>query len=51
VAKKTSSEVPLGSSHPATGCPIVVEVKVRIQAIAIQESDGGFSVVIPTLPG
>ena len=51
MAKKTSAEVPSGSGHSATGRPITVEVKVRLQAIAIQESDGGFSVVIPALPG
>ena len=31
--------------------PIVIEIKVRLQAIALAESDGGYSVVVPALPG
>jgi predicted RNase H-like HicB family nuclease len=31
--------------------PITVEVTVRLQAIAIPERDGGFSIAVPALPG
>jgi predicted RNase H-like HicB family nuclease len=31
--------------------PITVEVKVRLQAIALPEADGGYSVLVPGLPG
>jgi predicted RNase H-like HicB family nuclease len=30
---------------------ITLEVMVRLQAIAVQEPGGGYSVVIPALPG
>ena len=33
------------------GPPVVVEVKVTIKALAFQEADGGYSVVVPELPG
>ena len=33
------------------GPPVVVEVKVTIQALAFREADGGYSVVVPELPG
>jgi len=33
------------------GPPVVVEVLVRVQALAFQEADGGYSVVVPELPG
>jgi predicted RNase H-like HicB family nuclease len=31
--------------------PITVEVKVRLQALAIPETAGGYSVIVPALPG
>ena len=31
--------------------PVVVEVKVTIKALAFKEADGGYSVVVPELPG
>ena len=31
--------------------PVVVEVRVSIKALAFQEADGGYSVVVPELPG
>lgn len=31
--------------------PVTVEVKVRLQALAFLESDGGYSIVVPALPG
>jgi len=34
------------SAHPVT-----VDVKVQLQAIAIPEAEGGYSVVVPALPG
>src|SRR5438128_176528 len=33
------------------GPPVVVEVKVTIKALAFQEADGRYSVVVPELPG
>lgn len=33
------------------GPPVVVEVKVTIKALAFQEANGGYSVVVPELPG
>jgi len=33
------------------GPPVTVEVMVRIQALAFREADGGYSVVVPELPG
>jgi antitoxin HicB len=34
-----------------SGHPITIEVKVRIQAIALPEADGRYSVLVPALPG
>jgi predicted RNase H-like HicB family nuclease len=31
--------------------PITIAVKVRLQAIALPEPEGGYSVVVPALPG
>src|SRR3954471_9627933 len=43
---------PEPSTSPANGGhPIVVEVKVRLQAIALPEAGGGYSVIVPALPG
>lgn len=44
------------ASDPAEGVtegghPVTVEVSVRLQAIALPESGGGYSVVVPSLPG
>jgi predicted RNase H-like HicB family nuclease len=36
---------------PSPPQPITVEVRVRLQAIALPEADGGYSVVVPALPG
>jgi len=33
------------------GAPITIEVQVKLQAIAIPEADGGYSIVVPALPG
>ena len=38
-------------THHVYGPPVVVEVKVTIKALAFQEADGGYSVVVPELPG
>jgi len=35
----------------AYGPPVIVEVKVTIKALAFREADGGYSVVVPELPG
>jgi predicted RNase H-like HicB family nuclease len=43
--------------HPASappyvyGPPVVVEVMVKVQALAFREADGRYSVVVPELPG
>jgi predicted RNase H-like HicB family nuclease len=31
--------------------PVTVSVQVWIKALAVQEADGGYSVIIPALPG
>lgn len=36
---------------PNAGHPITVEVKVRLQALALPEADGGYSVAVPALRG
>jgi predicted RNase H-like HicB family nuclease len=36
---------------PSAGHPITIEVKIRLQAIALPEEGGGYSVVVPALPG
>lgn len=46
----TTQDAPAIAPH-IYGPPVVVEVKVTIQALAFQEADGGYSVVIPELPG
>ncbi len=33
------------------GPPVVIEVKVTVQALAFQEADGRYSIVVPELPG
>jgi predicted RNase H-like HicB family nuclease len=42
-------------SVPAPAVPspqaITVEVRVRLQALAVPEADGGYSVIVPALPG
>src|SRR3954453_4635847 len=42
---------PSPSTVPVYGPPVVVEVKVTIKALAFHEADGGYSVVVPELPG
>lgn len=37
-------------SHPP-GRPITLDVRVRLQALVIPEAGGGYSVIIPSLPG
>jgi len=36
---------------PLAPVPVVIEIKVRLQAIAIPEADGTYSIVVPALPG
>ena len=38
-----------GSSEGAH--PVTIEVRVRLQALAIPEPTGGYSVIVPSLPG
>jgi predicted RNase H-like HicB family nuclease len=47
--KSASSAAP--APLPNGGHPITVEVLVRLQAIALSEAAGGFSVAIPALRG
>lgn len=42
---------PSSSNVHVYGRPVVVEVKVTIKALAFQEADGGYPVVVPELPG
>jgi predicted RNase H-like HicB family nuclease len=39
------------ATTPSPPQPITVEVKVRLQAIALPEPGGGYSVLVPALPG
>src|SRR3954467_3006915 len=39
-----------GTTPPAAP-PITVEVTVRLQAVALTEADGRYSVIVPGLPG
>jgi predicted RNase H-like HicB family nuclease len=47
----TSDVEPVSVATPRQAHPITIEVKVRLQAIAMPEPDGGYSVVVPALPG
>lgn len=38
-----------GSSEGAH--PVTIEVRVRLQALAIPEPTGGYSIIVPALPG
>jgi predicted RNase H-like HicB family nuclease len=40
-----------GGTQGTPGQPIILEVKVRLQAIALPEAEGGYSIVVPALPG
>ena len=40
------------SARPHTyGPPVVVEVMVKVRALAFEEAEGGYSVAVPELPG
>ena len=40
------------SVRPHTyGPPVVVEVMVKVRALAFEEAEGGYSVAVPELPG
>jgi|GEM_PF-709620 len=39
------------TDHAVTTVPITIEVKVKLQALAIPEAEGGYSIVVPALPG
>jgi predicted RNase H-like HicB family nuclease len=49
VESATTSKAP--GERPNGGHAITVVVKVALQAIALPEADGGYSVVVPALPG
>jgi predicted RNase H-like HicB family nuclease len=43
---------PAAAPAEAKNCrPITIDVRVRLQAIALPEPEGGYSVVVPALPG
>ena len=51
---ESQSAVPeaAGVSPPAPAAhPFTVEVRVRLQALAVPEPEGGYSVIVPALPG
>jgi predicted RNase H-like HicB family nuclease len=39
------------NAYPDPPHVVTVEIKVRIKALALEEPTGGFSVVVPALPG
>ena len=48
----TATQEPAAKVEPHVyGPPVVVEVKVTIQALAFREADGRYSIVVPELPG
>ena len=52
MATATQSTAQATTSGPhAYGPPVVVEVLVKVKALAFQEADGRYSVVVPELPG
>jgi predicted RNase H-like HicB family nuclease len=47
-----SVPTPKPAAEPSNGShPITVEVTVRLQAVAIPEPGGGYSIAVPALPG
>ncbi|MCA1686028.1 MAG: type II toxin-antitoxin system HicB family antitoxin [Planctomycetia bacterium] len=51
-ATEQTPEVTQGEPAPQVVVhPVTVEVRVRLQALAIPEPDGGYSVIVPALPG
>jgi predicted RNase H-like HicB family nuclease len=54
----STSEPDIATNRPEAATPqsnggqvITIEVKVRLQALAISEADGGYSIIVPALPG
>lgn len=45
------SEQTVTTSETTTVHPITVEIRVRLEVLAIPEEGGGFSVIVPALPG
>jgi antitoxin HicB len=39
------------SDIPERNRPVTIEVKVRLQALAVPEAAGGYSILVPALPG
>ena len=50
IAGEPAEPGPAGE-RPNGGHPITVVVKVALQAIALPEDEGGYSVIVPALPG
>src|SRR5215216_1706107 len=50
---RAHGEDPRFRNPPAPGDPhpVTIEVSVRLEAIAIPEAGGGYSIVVPALPG
>jgi predicted RNase H-like HicB family nuclease len=40
-----------GTTPEPAGAPVTIEVRVRLQALAVPEPGGGYSVIVPALPG
>ena len=47
----TESQPSSAPTPAATVHPVTVTVQVRLQALAVQEADGRYSVIVPALPG
>ncbi len=47
----SASESRAATGTHVYGPPVVVEVQVMVRALAFREADGGYSVVVPELPG
>jgi predicted RNase H-like HicB family nuclease len=51
MSTETSPPTAAATATAPTVPPVTIEVKVRLQAIAILEADGRYSVAVPALPG
>lgn len=45
------AHVPATAAPPTYDAPVVVEVMVKVRALAFAEPEGGYSVVVPEIPG
>lgn len=47
----SSSKATPASALAPVAAPITVTVKVQLKALALPEADGGYSIIVPALPG